>query len=141
MLIPFKNIDGRNIAKAEVEIPDQVLNHFAISVNSEGSTLSLPHIRNGAFTRVMGDAALRFLEEPDKLTLPDKEYKGIHVDLPTETILAKLGFQKKNPAAYWHPAFGEDRTGNWLFFDTKTDDIQFLVRKIFNLGYSIGNGD
>lgn len=141
MLIPFTSIDGKNIAKAEVEIPEQILNRFAISVTSEGNTLSLPHVRPGSFTRVMGDAPLRFEEKQDKLTVPDKEYKGIHVDLPAEAILAKLGFQKKSPVAYWHPAFGPNDMAHCLFFDVKTDDLPLLIQKIFNVGYSVGYAD
>jgi hypothetical protein len=140
MLIPFTNTDGKNIAQAEVEIPDQVLNHFAISVNEEGSVLNLPHIRPGTFTRVMGDAALRFNEPQDKLTMPDKGYKGIHVNFPAEDLLKALGFQRRGPAAYWHPGLGTDDASHWILFDPKTDDIPFIIRKVFNLGVNVGMG-
>jgi hypothetical protein len=141
MLIPFKNIEGRNVAQAEVEIPDRILNHFPSSMSVDKSYLNIPHVRNGVFTGIMGDAPLRFLEEPDKLTMPDKEYKGIHVTPPTENLLNKLGFQKRSGAAYWHPGFGPDDITHWIFFDIQTDDLPFLIKKIFNLGYSVGYTD
>jgi hypothetical protein len=134
MLIHFKNIDGKNIAKTEVEIPDQVLNHFPMCTTSEGSTLNIPHVRNGAFTCAMGNAPLRFLEEPDKLTMPSKEYKGIHVNIPND-YLTRLGFESRGAAYFWHPALGDDTMTNWILFDINTDDISSLIFKTFNKGW------
>lgn len=159
MLIPYKNIDGKNIANAEVEIPDQVLNHFAISVNDTQCTLNLPHIRPGSFTRIMGNAPLRFSEESDKLIIPYKEHKGIHFNFPnvdvidvnkifdlcvkqgilvynnTKDLLTTLGFQERGAARYWHPALGDDTMINWINFDVNTDHISTLIFKTFNKGW------
>lgn len=137
MLIPFKSIDGKNIAQAEVEIPEQILNRFAVLITSEGNTLSLPHVRAGAFTRTLGDVPLRFEEKKDKLAVPDSQYKGIHVSLPNEDLLKRLGFQQKGPALYNHPGFISEEC---ITFDVNTDDPSFIIRKVFNLGFRMRDG-
>jgi hypothetical protein len=160
MQIPFKIVDTRYIAEAEVEIPEQVLNHFPSYITDNVGYLDIPHIRKDSFSRIMGDAALRFTEEPNKLPIPDNQYKGIHIDFPIidtkdvnavlsilkkqglyfyntkKDFISKLGFQQRNIFFLWHPALGDDINENWISFDIETDDISYLIFKVFNIGWT-----
>ena len=140
MKIPFKIIDNRYIAKAEVEIPEQILNHFPSYIADEDGYLDIPHVRNTSFTRIMGDIALRFTEESNKLPIPDSEYKGIHISCPDskKSLIEEFGFQYRGPALLWHPVFGKDIDKNWIKFDSKTDQISILILKVITLGWRQG---
>jgi hypothetical protein len=162
MRIEFTSIDGRYLANAQVEIPKEILNHFLVTVTDEVAYVDIPHIKSGSFTRIMGDVALKFTEESEKLMIPAQEYKGIYIGFPINTpadvdavlsILAKeghtfydskkalierLGFQDRGPALLWHPALGDDNEVNRITFDINTDDIPYLILKVFNAGYRQG---
>ena len=144
MEIHFKNIDGRNVAQALVDIPSQVLNHFPIRTTDQDSYLNIPHVKNGAFTRIMGDASISFTEQGDQLPIPDNTHKGIYVGTlsefitTTEGTLIKLGFEKRGPAKWWCPFFGADSEENWMDFDPQTDKLSYIIAKLFRSGYAKG---
>ena len=143
MKIPFKISDNKYVADAKVEIPEQILNHFPS--NLIDGYIDIPHVREGSFTRVMGDAALKFTDECTKLDIPAQEYKGIYLENPSEKAKAlwgskkiyieRLGFKERGSLCLWHPVFGDDTSANWIHFDPATDDISYLILRVFNLGW------
>jgi hypothetical protein len=161
MKIPFKNIDGRIVVNALVEIPERILNMFPVSTDGEEGTIDIPHVKSNTFTRVFADGAVCFPEE-DKLPIPDAKSNGIYIDLgvlpamdisevfkkfdeqgvtfgpTTETLLLRFGFQNRGPAKWWTPFFGPDREENWMWFDPLTDPISLLIPKLFRSGYAKG---
>lgn len=165
MEIHFRNIDGKNVAQALVEIPDWVLNHFPIRTTDIDSYVRINHVRNGGFTGIMGNAAIAFTEQPDTLPMPDASVKGVYIadeigqtissrdirdalkkfrETPikfittTEGTLNKLGFQNRGPAKWWFPMFGPDSEENWMDFDINTDSLTLLIPKAFRSGYVQG---
>jgi hypothetical protein len=155
MKISFTNIDGKNVAEALVEIPERIFNMFPIKVNDVKGEIDIPHVKANTFTRVMGDVAISFIEKTDKLPIPEAKSNGSYTQSPAYVVLdsysksmreynikanclSDLGFQRRGPAKWWSPVFGEDKEQNWMDFDMKTDELYVLIPKLFRSGYVQG---
>jgi hypothetical protein len=146
MKIPIHRLNNSYVAEALVEIPDNIFNHFPVRLEDDKGWLTIEHVRSGAPTGIMGNASLIFKEEPEEESKNDfttskladaiKKFRELPTEFiyTSESILLKLGFQKRGFAKWWHPLFGENLEHNWMDFDPNTDDIKHLVGKIFKEG-------
>lgn len=136
MRIPFKRIDNKTIVEAQVEVPDSILNHFAIcetiSENLNEGFIDIPHVRPEAFTKVFGDAAMSFQEKKEQRPSTEHTQKQL-CSTEAEYVLLKLGFKYKAVGRWWHPLFGEDFEHNWMWFDSITDDLLDVMLKFSRL--------